>query len=249
MLWTHGIFHPIDVDDHSSIAPVLDGIEGFHVVRHDTRGSGRTPASAKDEAHTWDKLGQELLSLADALGADRFVAGGISMGAAISLHAATLAPDRVAGLVLLAPPTAWEKRPPECDNYRALAALPDPDAVARKVEADLSAILKGGITPPLQVMLDQIRASDPVALGRVLRAAALSDLPERAAVARLSMPTLLLPWDTTDQGHPLWTAEEIKKLMPTARLTIVEGVDDVAGILAASRAFLAACRASLAAQP
>src|SRR5687768_6422000 len=38
LVWTHGVFHPIDVDDHSAIGATLAGLEGLRVVRYDTRG-------------------------------------------------------------------------------------------------------------------------------------------------------------------------------------------------------------------
>ncbi len=43
-------------------------------------------------------------------GAQKFVAGGSSMGCATSIYAALLAPERMKALVLVIPPTAWETR-------------------------------------------------------------------------------------------------------------------------------------------
>lgn len=237
-LWTHGIFHPIDVDDRSPLGLVLPSLEGHRVVRHDTRGQGRTPPAATDDLHTWRELGRDLLDLASALGADRFVAGGISMGAAISLHAAVLAPERVEALVLLAPPTAWSTRPPQLATYDQLAALDSPALVAASVERDLLAAFPMGIPAPLRVMLSHLAAADPVALGHVLRAAARSDLPPFDQVAALRTPTLLLPW-RGDDGHPFSTAVDLARALPHALLTEVAGIDDVATLLTAMRAFLA----------
>lgn len=239
-VWTHGAFHPIDVDDRSPLGPVFDSLPGVRVIRYDTRGQGRTPALATDDAHRWDALADELLALADALGLDRFVAGGISMGAAITLHAALCAPERVLAMILLAPPTAWETRPAAQESYRVLAALDGPRAVAAHVASDLERDMPGGVIPaPLQFMVDELSKCDGIALGRVLRAAAESDLPSREALARLSVPTLLLPW-VDDSGHPLSTAEALQVTLPHAKTVVLNGVSDTETIVRAMREHLRA---------
>lgn len=238
LLWTHGVFHPIDVDDRSPLGPMFDALPDVRVIRYDTRGQGRTPALETDEAHRWDALADELLALADALGLDRFVAGGISMGAAITLHAALRAPERITAMILLAPPTAWETRPAAQESYRALASLDGPRAVAARVASDIERDMPDGVIPaPLQFMVDELAKSDATALGRVLRAAAVSDLPAREALSTLAVPTLLLPW-VDDSGHPISTAEALQETLPNARTVVLRGVSDTEAIVGAMRAHL-----------
>ncbi len=237
VIWTHGVFHPIDVDERTTVGRVLGDLKRCRVVRYDTRGHGRSPPAASDEAQTWGRLGDELLQLADALGLDRFVAGGISMGAAITLHGAVRSPGRFLGVMLLAPPTGWETRPPQLQGYRELAALGGPEGVAAHIGKELAAAFPNGIPPPLQAMVEGIRSADPVGLGRVLRAAALSDLPTRAALGKLDLPSVVIPWDH-DEGHPIATAREIAKAFPGARLEEVAGQDDFDGMLAAMQRFV-----------
>ncbi|MBI2389299.1 MAG: alpha/beta fold hydrolase [Deltaproteobacteria bacterium] len=229
LIWTHGIFHPIDVDDHSAIGDALNRIEGASVVRWDTRGHGRTPPAERWEHHRWEALGDELLALADALGFERFVAGGISMGAAITLHAAVRAPERIAGLVLLAPPTAWHTRPPQQRAYRELVSVGGPTEVARVVQRAIEPAFEGGLPPPIQVMFDHLRAAEPVALERVLRGAAESDLPPREALSSVRAPTLVMAW-RGDAGHPFETAEEIARAVAGAQLREIGGFDDAEGV-------------------
>ncbi len=243
-VWTHGVFHPIDVDDHTPIPRVLEGLTGWRVVRYDTRGHGRTPAATRDEHHRWDLLGDELVELAGALGAERFVAGGISMGAAVSLHAAVNSPASVAGLALLAPPTGWETRPPQLDGYRQLAALGSGEAVASRIQQDLERDLGAfGIGESLRMMVKGIRAWDAVALGRVLRAAAQSDLPRKELVEQLATPAVVMPWEN-DAGHPIETARELARLLPRSTLRVVGGVEDPA-ILTAMQDLLEPLRTAL----
>lgn len=226
LFWTHGMFHPIDVDDRSPLGPVFEHIPGWRVIRYDTRGQGRTPPADNDLDHRWDRLGLELLALADALQIDRFVAGGISMGAAITLHAALAAPERVAAMILLAPPTAWETRPAAIEGYSHLASLDGPRAVAEQVERDLERDMPDGQIPaPLRFMVDQLALADRTALGRVLRAAAASDLPPREALRSLAVPTLLLPW-VDDPGHPIESAIALSETLPESVMVTLQGVTD-----------------------
>jgi pimeloyl-ACP methyl ester carboxylesterase len=238
LFWTHGVFHPIDVDDRSPLGPVFDALPEWRVIRYDTRGQGRTPPLSTDAEHRWDALADELLALADALEIDRFFAGGISMGAAITLHAALRAPQRIRGLVLLAPPTAWETRPEAQESYRALAALDGPRMVAAQVASDLERDFAGAAIPEaLRFMVEQIAQCDATALGRVLRAAAESDLPAKQALASLGVPTLLLPW-VGDAGHPMSTAEALQETLPEAQTVVLDGVSDTEKLVTALRAFL-----------
>src|SRR5205814_608983 len=58
-----------------------------------------------------------------AVGAETAVLGGASMGTATALHAAVRAPERVEGLVLTIPPTAWGGRRVQAGIYRAGATV------------------------------------------------------------------------------------------------------------------------------
>jgi pimeloyl-ACP methyl ester carboxylesterase len=86
-------------------------VEGrIDLVLYDARGHGRSDSAPEPSGYAWRELGEDMLALLDALGIQRAVLGGGSLGAATSIVAAGLAPERVAGLVLLTPPPlepAW----------------------------------------------------------------------------------------------------------------------------------------------
>lgn len=230
LLWSHGIFFPIDVDDRSTLGGILGDVPGFTVIRWDARGHGKTPAAATPEEHRWDRLGDDLIALADALGLDRFAAGGISMGTAVTLHAALKAPDRFAAMLLLAMPTAWETRPPEQQRYRELLSFGSPGGIAAHVQEDLDALFPAGDLPAsLRAMVDHLRAAPWEGLTRVIVGASESDMPDRAALAKLRVPALLRPWPN-DSGHPLSTAEALAKALPLADLALLGGFDDAEGL-------------------
>lgn len=230
LIWSHGVFFPVDVDDESTLGRVLSDLDGFTVIRWDARGHGRTPAAATAAEHRWDRLGDDVLALADALGLDRFAAGGISMGAAVTLHAAVKAPARIEAMMLLAMPTAWETRPAEQQRYRDLLAFGSPEAIAAHVQEDLDAIFTPDTLPAsLRAMVAHLRGAEWAALERVITGAAQSDMPDKATLAALHVPALLRPWPN-DSGHPMSTAEALAATLPHADMVLLGGFDDEPGI-------------------
>lgn len=238
LLWSHGIFFPIDVDDESTLGRVLCDAPGFTVIRWDARGHGLTPPAPTADDHRWDRLAHDVLAIADALGLDRFAAGGISMGAAVTLHTALLAPSRVSAMLLLALPTAWDIRPPEQQRYLDLLALGSSKALAAHVQDDLDNLFPNGDLPAsLRAMVAHLRGSRWAALSRVITGASRSDLPDRQELEGIAIPTLLRPW-ANDSGHPMYTAEEVRLAMRGVDWEVLGGFDDEEGMRRALGALL-----------
>lgn len=77
--------------------PQIRGLAAAHtVVRYDARSHGRS-ATAHHDHHPAD----DVVTVLDALGIDRAVLVGSSMGGATAVEAALEHPDRVSGLVLI----------------------------------------------------------------------------------------------------------------------------------------------------
>lgn len=70
----------------------------YRVLRYDTRGHGESDAPSGD--YTIDRLGQDVLSLLDAVGVTRAHVCGISIGGMTALWLGAHAPERVHRLVL-----------------------------------------------------------------------------------------------------------------------------------------------------
>jgi pimeloyl-ACP methyl ester carboxylesterase len=91
------------------------GAAGLDVVAYDRRGFGEVPPSSEGFRHVDD-----LLAVLDAVSPDAPAwLVGSSMGGGVALDAALEAPDRVAGLVLLAPTVSGD---PELDEDAYVAA-------------------------------------------------------------------------------------------------------------------------------
>jgi pimeloyl-ACP methyl ester carboxylesterase len=231
-VWAHGLTSSMESEDESGhfgwLAP--GALPGVDVVRYDARGHGTSPGSTNDDDYRWDHLADDLLVEADAAGAEQFVAGGASMGCATALYSAVIAPERVTGLVLVIPPTAWETRAAQADLYKGGA-----DFVVRRGVDEF--IDRMRLQPPAPLFAAEppetreagfrsLASMDPASLPHVLRGAAESDLPEPAQLRDIKVPALILAWDR-DPGHPLSTAQELHRLLPSSELHVATSVSDL----------------------
>ncbi len=223
-IWGHGLMSSMKSEGNRLLH--FDQLAQLsRVIRYDARGHGLSGASEDPKDYRWDNLGSDMLDIASSLSIEQFVAGGASMGCATSLYAATQAPERVKGLVLVIPPTAWETRAAQTSVYENMAnfikshtpdALPKLQAAAPQHWSTLS-------TPDEQV---ETLTNMYQVLPTVLQGAKVSNLPDKETLKTLQMPALILCW-TDDTGHPVSTAEELHRLLPNSRLTIASNLDEM----------------------
>jgi pimeloyl-ACP methyl ester carboxylesterase len=230
-LWGHGLTSSSAQEDQTGLR-LWDRLRtGWEVIRVDARGHGESSAGTQPLAYRWSELAADALALADVLGHARFVIGGASMGAAVALHAAAAAPERVGALVLMCPPTAWATRPAQATRYRASADLAEREGLAALAAADASQPpipIFRGLFDPAEMARARYAGRDAGVIAAVLRGAAASDFPSAEAVAKLRQPALLLAWEG-DDGHPLSTAEKLAELLPAATLSVAKRIQDLGG--------------------
>jgi pimeloyl-ACP methyl ester carboxylesterase len=77
--------------------------EGLHVVTLDLLGHGRSDRPADPLVYSMTAFAEQVVALLDHLGAPQAVVGGTSLGANVSLEVATIAPERVRGLIVEMP--------------------------------------------------------------------------------------------------------------------------------------------------
>jgi len=198
------------------------------VLRYDARGHGES-GDGDPAAYKWDELARDQLALTEAIGIDRYVAAGRSLGLATALHAAVLAPDRIERLVLMNPPTAWEARDAQADGYLAMADLVDSEGTGFLVEGAAAWPLPNPLVG--QSRISKQRAinmgnRDAARLATFFRGTAGTNLPDREAIATIDVPALILAW-TGDTVHPVEASEELTGLLPDTTLHIAATWDDL----------------------
>src|SRR5579875_2865712 len=199
---------------------------GHRVITYDARGHGRSSPAERPDAYEYRDLVGDLEAVMDALGVERAVLAGASMGAHTALALALRAPQRVAALVVITPAYA----PDEHDDPARLARW---DALAEGlrqggVEGFVRAYGEPRTAPAyretvLKVIRQRLALHEhPEAVADALRVVPRSRpfgaLEELRAI---EMPTLVVASnDAADPGHPQALGERYAQLIPGARLIL-----------------------------
>ena len=233
LLWAHGLTSSMATEDALEIFGWEQFPEYHRLIRYDARGHGRSSASFRAADYHWPDMARDLLGIADHYGEDQFIAGGQSMGCATSLYAALEAPERISGLVLMCPPTAWETRAEQAATYRKLS--PVGGLLGGKLLARVFGSRLAEMLPPWLVA-GQPAAADAIILGvsslgrralkSIFRGASETDLPEPSAIRSLTVPVLILAW-SDDPAHPLATANVLHDLLPASTLVVAQNYADL----------------------
>jgi pimeloyl-ACP methyl ester carboxylesterase len=223
-VWAHGMTSSMASEAAMGVFD-WSSLEGVRVVRYDAPSHGRSPLAESSDEQRWDRLAGTMLSVADSAGFSTFVAGGASMGAATTLHAALQAPERVTAMVLVIPPTAWETRAAQAGVYQFAMRIVEEQGIDALVALEKEMPGQGPLADPEVRAASEQHLLDmaPRALQRIFEGAIASDLPPRDAVATLTQPTLILAW-TDDPGHPVSTAEQLHELLPQSELHIAQSL-------------------------
>lgn len=239
-IWSHGLTSSRSEEDHFPLVDLRKLRSDHRIVRYDALGHGDSSVLPQPERGSWAELGSDMVGLVDHLGLDRLVLGGASMGAGTALHAALELGDRVRGLVLVIPPTAWEERAAQTAMYGQLANIIERKGVA--------ALLAAPPLPPPEPFVDDhewhdrqaagLRRADPRRLAANFRGAAFADLPSFDRLRALKMPVLVLAWNS-DPGHPVSTAERLAEALPNVEMRVAVSRHDFDSWTERVRHFLA----------
>jgi pimeloyl-ACP methyl ester carboxylesterase len=199
---------------------------GFRVIGYDARGHGRSSAAPDPAAYDYDDLARDLEAVLDALGLERAILAGASMGAHTALRFALRNPARVAGLGLITPSFDPE-RPPDAEtlaNWDALAEGLRERGVEGFVDAyDFSGLPDVWLDTVEQVVRQRLAAHEhPEAVADALEVVPRSRPFERIAdLSGIAVPTVVVASrDEADPGHPLAVGERYARTIPTARLVV-----------------------------
>jgi pimeloyl-ACP methyl ester carboxylesterase len=200
---------------------------GWHAVAPDLRGHGHSSQPASEDAYDLELFADDLWALVDALGWERLVLLGHSMGGMIAQVAATRHPSRLRGLILMdtshGPPDGID------DSLMDLGV-----AVAREQGLETLRALQDEHAAPLDTPAAlRMRAERPgwddferrkflacsAAMWAAMAPKMFSQADRLDSLSTLSMPVLVL---VGEQDEPfLGHSQRMAKAIPTARLVVI----------------------------
>ena len=224
VVWIHGG----SVEESSSMVADLEPFaDRIRALFPDTRGHGLSQKFEGVEDYTYARKAEDLLLWLDALGIERAIFGGASMGAALSLWLAVHAPARVRGVVSIsgppyAPPASdvawWQTHRPlveagRFDEYydANVRMRVGDDALARLKArpgryADVTGMLRLHSVASLLALLDETYA----------RTEWLGDC------ARIRCPVQVIA-GSLDHFPTVTMSRRVAEIIPGGRLHVVEG--------------------------
>jgi pimeloyl-ACP methyl ester carboxylesterase len=226
LLLVHG-FTGAGNDFGDFVEPLAD--RGWHVVAPDLRGHGASSKPADEAAYTFASYVDDLLRLADALGWDRFVLLGHSMGGMIAQVLAGEAPERVAGLILMDTGPGGLELDPELVELGMTAAREQgidfvADVMAESTDGPLTsnAYRRKVAEDPSYAERGErnLRASSPAMFAAML--SLISSTPDRIdALRSITAPTLVIV-GAEDEPFVL-PSRRMADAVPGAQLVVISG--------------------------
>lgn len=192
---------------------------GFRRITLECRGHGGS-GLGKRRPFSFEIFADDVLAAADRAGLDRFVAGGVSMGAAIALRLACRHPRRVAALVLVRPAWTFSPAPQNMQPITEAAELILEHGADKGrtifARSDTATRLYREAPDNLSSLLGYFDRPDAKGFAQVLADIA-SDGPGVCDrdVAALDIPALVVG-NAMDAVHPLSSAYTLAAAMPHA---------------------------------
>lgn len=214
------LLHPLGVHSGSWQPQLAEFERFFRVIRIDLRGHGGSRLEpGESRACRMEDLAHDALGVLDALGVERAHWCGLSIGGAIALQVAVIAPRRVIRLVLantaasFPPASMWEERI-ETARSRGLAplfaAIPERWFTAgfrEREPAEIERII--GLFTDTQVE------------GYIEACGALREVDLRERLVEVQAPTLVIG-STQDVATPIERSEELAEGITGADLIVLD---------------------------
>jgi pimeloyl-ACP methyl ester carboxylesterase len=201
---------------------------GHRVIAYDARGHGHSSPARQPAAYGYGELSGDLEAVLDALGIDRAVLAGASMGAHTLLRFALERPDRAGGLVVITPAydPASNDDPGRLARWDALAEGLRRGGVdgfvAAYGEPRVPEAYRDTVVKVIRQRLSQHEHPEAVAdaLSAVPRARPFERIEQLAEIA---VPVAVVASsDEADPEHPQAIGEAYAAAIPGARLVLDE---------------------------
>jgi pimeloyl-ACP methyl ester carboxylesterase len=190
---------------------------GNRIVTLDLRGHGRSDRPPDMWRYGMGFFAQDVVALLDHLGDDEAVVGGTSLGANTALEVASLAPERLRGMVVEMPVLDNALLACAVAFTPLMVALTAGEPVMKVLSRFTRLIPERGVPWAANVLLDTVR-QDPAGSAAVLQGIfAGRTAPHRAERRTFTTPALVIGHHR-DPVHPFSDAGLLAEELPNGRL-------------------------------
>ena len=196
---------------------LLGGLENIRLISMDCRGHGKTPFTKKEDL-SFDRSADDVIALANHMGIEKAVYGGISMGAGIALNIAVRYPERVRALVLVRPAWLTEPNPANLRILQLLAYLISQKRHEALKETSEFINVERQSPGAAQAVLGQLNRDQNEHTAEIL-SAFTGDAPVREAgdLFNIGLPALIIATEA-DPMHPLAFGKKLSQVISTSVL-------------------------------
>jgi 3-oxoadipate enol-lactonase len=189
----------------------------FRLVRYDRRGHGKS--GAPKGPYTMDRLGKDVLAIADALGIKTFNWCGLSMGGMVGQWLGANAPDRVEKLVLSNTHSYYPDKQPWHDRMK----FAEEKGVAALAPLQMERWFTKGFrdnNPQAIAKVSEMFAATPLD-GFLGCCAAVRDMDFRQSTPTIKAPTMVIV-GSHDPATPPSAGEDIHKMIKGSKLVAID---------------------------
>ena len=213
LVYMHGLL--LDAELNRGIATAL-AEHGNRVVLLDLLGHGRSDKPTHAAEYRIDTYATQVFALLDELGAPNAVLGGLSLGANVSLFAASQQPERLRGLVLEMPVLEWAV-PAAAMAFVPIVLAAHYGKPLLRVTSELVRRVPHTPFGPLNSLLHAASAS-PEVLAAIMHGVLVGPVaPTQEERFQIAVPALILA-HRNDLLHPFNDADNLARQLPAAEL-------------------------------
>jgi pimeloyl-ACP methyl ester carboxylesterase len=207
MIFLHGI-----TDSSHSFASTAEYLQDYHLYLLDQRGHGDSERA--EGGYTIPQLGEDVIAFMDAKKIDKAIIVGHSMGTFVAHQIASVYPNRVSKLVLIATAPTSVNNAALTDAWKTVGAADFKDPISK----DFVVSWQTGPNPIDEKFFDGVVAATSSVPARVWKLAfrGLMSDDHSAFLKDITAPTLII-WGTADSIFLKPDQDAMKKLMPKAK--------------------------------
>ena len=189
----------------------------FRLVRYDRRGHGKS--EAPQGPYTMDRLGRDVLSIADALGVKRFNWCGLSMGGMVGQWLGANAPDRLEKLIVSNTHYYYGDKQPWHDRIK----FAQDKGLAALAPMQMERWFTKGFrekNPQAIARITEMFVATPLG-GFVGCCEAVRDMDFRQSTPTITVPTMVIV-GSQDPATPPAAGEDIHKMIKGSTLVAID---------------------------